>query len=78
MQVFFNTLNEKTIKEVKTYDMDPTTGGSFWSSLGGALSLCLGVSFAMLFEVIEILIDLLANIVNYVSGRDIGKAHHAI
>ena len=71
-------MNEKTIQEVKTYDIDPRTGGSFWSSLGGALSLCLGVSFAMLFEVVEILIDLLANIVNYVMGREIGKANHVM
>ena len=50
-QVFFNTLNQKMINETKTYDPDLQNGGSLWSSLGGVLSLFLGISFAMLFEV---------------------------
>ena len=50
-QVFYNTLNQKMIKETKTYDPSLENGGSLWSSLGGVLSLFLGVSFAMLFEV---------------------------
>ena len=52
-QVFFNTLNQKVINETKTYDPDLQNGGSLWSSLGGVLSLFLGVSFAMFFEVIS-------------------------
>ena len=50
-QVFYNTLNQKMINETKTYDPSLENGGSLWSSLGGVLSLFLGVSFAMLFEV---------------------------
>ena len=50
-QVFYNTLNQKMINETKTYDPDLQNGGSLWSSLGGVLSLFLGISFAMLFEV---------------------------
>ena len=41
------------INETKTYDPDLQNGGSLWSSLGGVLSLFLGVSFAMFFEVIS-------------------------
>ena len=50
-KVFFNTLNQKTINESKTYDPSLYNGGSLWSSLGGVLSLFLGISFAMFFEV---------------------------
>ena len=50
-QVFFNTLNQKMINETKTYDPSLENGGSLWSSLGGVLSLFLGISFAMFFEV---------------------------
>ena len=49
--MFYNTLNQKMIRETKTYDPSLENGGSLWSSLGGVLSLFLGVSFAMLFEV---------------------------
>ena len=31
------------------------------SALGGAISLYLGISFAMVFEVIELIIDILMN-----------------
>ena len=50
-KVFYNTLNQKTINESKTYDPSLYNGGSLWSSLGGVLSLFLGISFAMFFEV---------------------------
>ncbi len=35
---------------------------SFISSLGGALSLYLGISIAMVFEVIEMAMDLASNV----------------
>jgi hypothetical protein len=37
------------------------TDGSFISALGGALSLYLGISIAMVFEFIELLIDFFIN-----------------
>ena len=52
--------------------------GSLWSSLGGVLSLCLGISFASLFEFVEIAIDLVSNFVNYITGRNIGRAHQKL
>ena len=91
-QVFYNTLNQKMINETKTYDPSLETGGSLWSSLGGVLSLFLGVSFAMFFEVgfsswiqklklfsfqvFEIFIDLMANTINFIVGRGLGKDYH--
>ena len=95
--MFYNTLNQKTINESKTYDPSLYNGGSLWSSLGGVLSLFLGISFAMFFEVsftitfyeaditnndidfpqvFEILIDLIANTINFVLGKALGKDHH--
>ena len=53
-KVFYNTLNQKTINESKTYDPSLYNGGSLWSSLGGVLSLFLGISFAMFFEVLSL------------------------
>ena len=48
------------------------------SALGGVLSLYLGISFATLFEIVEIFIDLIHNMVNYAAGRSIGRKHHVM
>ena len=63
-QVFYNTLNQKMINETKTYDPSLENGGSLWSSLGGVLSLFLGVSFAMFFEVVACGIFKLTHFIN--------------
>ena len=39
------------------------------SSVGGALSLWVGISLAMFFEVLEFVIDLVFNICRYCCGR---------
>ena len=43
------------------------TSSSFISALGGALSLFLGISISMLFEIFEFLFDLIMNICIYLS-----------
>ena len=76
-QVFFSTTNNKKIEDNITYTID-LSGGTFWSSLGGVLSLFLGVSFASLFEFVEIIIDFCSNLGNYVMGHGVGRANHHI
>jgi hypothetical protein len=73
--VFFSTLNEKLVSETKTYDYSLVNGGTLWSSLGGVLSLFLGVSFALLFEVFEIFVDLFFNTINFIMGRHLGRSN---
>ncbi len=41
------------------------TDGSFFSALGGALSLYLGIALAMIFEIIELFIDFGVNLCRY-------------
>ena len=43
------------------------------SALGGALSLYLGISVAMFFEVIELLIDILINLCMTFAGKTAGR-----
>jgi hypothetical protein len=78
VQVFFRTLNKKTVSETKTYDYSITDGGSFWSALGGVFSLFLGISLAAVFEVVEIFIDFIANALSYIAGRSLGRDYHYI
>ena len=66
VNVFYNSLTEKTITDVKDYDVTvcicmlgllknfSLQDGSFFSALGGSLSLWLGISFCALFELVEI------------------------
>ena len=35
--------------------------GSYMSALGGAVSLYLGISLAMMFEVLELIVDVVVN-----------------
>jgi hypothetical protein len=49
------------------------SNGSLISALGGALSLYLGISIAMFFEVIEIIIDFLINIANDGNKKNVKK-----
>ena len=50
--------------------------GSLFNALGGCLSLWLGVSFCNLFEILELLPDLLGNFFNWMSSRPIGRANN--
>ena len=66
VNVFYNSLMEKTITDEKDYDVTvcicmvgllknfSPQDGSFFSALGGSISLWLGISFCALFELVEI------------------------
>ena len=43
--------------------------GSIIAALGGALSLYLGISIAMAFEVVEFLVDVVVNVYVYGCGK---------
>jgi len=45
------------------------------SGIGGVLSLYLGVPLAMLFEIFEIFMDLVANSLNLMAGKPLGRDH---
>merc|ERR1719507_1164284 len=47
INVYYTSLNEKTIQDEIVYSLQD---GSFFSALGGCLSLWLGISFCSLFE----------------------------
>ena len=51
LKVYFGSLEVMNIIESPEYNFD-----SLLTNLGGALSLCLGVSFIMVFEIIELII----------------------
>ena len=66
LNVYFQSLNVRQIEE------DPTYGPiQLIYALGGALSLYLGISLSMIFEVIELLFDICINLFTYcaLSGR---------
>ena len=75
LNIFYSTLNEKIIKDKIDYAIGD---GSLFNALGGCLSLWLGVSFCNLFEIIELLLDLLGNIINRMLGIEIGRATNAL
>ena len=49
-----------------------------FSALGGCLSLWLGISFCSLFEIVELALDLVGNIINKILGRVIGRANNPL
>ena len=51
--------------------------GSLFSALGGCLSLWLGISFCALFEILELALDLLWNIIQ-ASGGSLGRASNTL
>jgi len=75
INVYYDSMSLKTIKETASYP-GGILGSAFLSGLGGVLSLFLGISFAMLFEVFELLLDLILNGSNYVLGRSLGRSNH--
>ena len=46
------------------------------TAIGGQLSLYLGVSIAMVFEVGEIILDLVGNTLNWLRGLPLGRRDH--
>ena len=49
-----------------------------FNALGGCLSLWLGISFCSLFEIVELALDLVGNVINYMGGRVIGRANNPL
>ena len=92
VSVYFDSFNTKQILNQKVYEVKSdllsphltvfckTSQGIFatetTTAIGGQLSLYLGVSIAMVFEVLEIILDLLANTLNWLRGRPLGRRHH--
>ena len=54
MDIFFGSMEVTKVREDPQYTLD-----SAINSLGGALSLCLGVSLVMIFEVVELALRLI-------------------
>eukprot|EP00090_Calanus_glacialis_P004580 TRINITY_DN13435_c1_g1_i1.p1 TRINITY_DN13435_c1_g1~~TRINITY_DN13435_c1_g1_i1.p1 ORF type:complete len:302 (-),score=83.60 TRINITY_DN13435_c1_g1_i1:31-864(-) len=53
VEVYYQTLNIQSIVQTEKYDLQ-----SLFGSLGGALSLYLGCAVVMLFELVELIIDI--------------------
>ena len=75
INVFYSTLNEHKIEDRIDYALKD---GSLFNALGGCLSLWLGISFCNLFEILELVFDLLGNFINWVSGGSVGRASNPI
>ena len=69
-------LNGQTGKALK--EINKTQDGSFFNALGGCLSLWLGISFCSLFEILELVFDLLGNFINRVAQKAIGRANNPL
>ncbi|XP_037080662.1 amiloride-sensitive sodium channel subunit gamma-like [Pollicipes pollicipes] len=64
LKVFFKTLNTALLVEAPQY-----SDHSLLSSVGGAMSLYLGVSLVMVAELLEYLLLLLSTVLRYYMGR---------
>ena len=62
VNVFMKTKNIKKVVETPTYDYI-----TILYAIGGAVSLFLGISITMLFEVLELFADMVINLANYSS-----------
>ena len=64
LNVYFNSLNLRKVKEDIKYDLITMV-----YAFGGAISLYLGISLAMVFEVFEFLINTIVSLFYFCSGR---------
>ena len=69
INVFFGTLNQHIVEDKIDYAIGD---GSLINALGGCLSLWLGISFCNLFEILELILDLLGNLIDQMFSRLIG------
>ena len=67
---FFSAFNKYFLLKV--------LGANFLNGLGGALSLFLGVSFILIFELVELALDVLMNLINLSRGLPLGRKHHVL
>lgn len=70
INVYFDTLSEQAIETKATYG-----GSALTSGIGGVLSLFLGISIAMVFEIVELFLDFLGNLLNWSQGKPLGRKH---
>ena len=70
INVYFDSLNEEKVSAEIVY---PMWGSAFTSGFGGVMSLYLGIPIAMLFELVEILLDFIGNFFNWTSGKPLGR-----
>ena len=72
LNIYFDSLSEELISSDILYT--PTT---LLSGIGGALSLYLGISIAMVFEIVEIFLDSIGNFFNWTNGKPLGRKNVA-
>ena len=86
VNVYFDSLSEELISSNILYTVGVLIissrclncllyfqGSSLMSGIGGVLSLYLGISIAMVFEIVEIFLDLFGNVLNWMSGKPLGR-----
>ena len=61
--VYFKTMDSRLVEESVMYDAP-----ALLYALGGALSLFLGISLAMVFEIVELIIDIVINLARHFSS----------
>ena len=61
--VYFKTMDSRLVEESVMYDTL-----ALLYALGGALSLFLGISLAMVFEIVELIIDIVSNLARHFSS----------
>ena len=84
--MYFDTLSVQHIETKATYGVCNVMqlhnflkclyqGSALYSGIGGVLSLFLGISIAMVFEIVELLLDFLANFLNWAQGKPLGRIY---
>ena len=53
-------------------------GADFLTALGGALSLFLGISFILIFELLELALDFTMNVINFCLRKPLGRKYHLL
>ena len=87
INVYYTSLNEIAVEDKIDYSVQvrwlnitfkqPFKDGSLFNALGGCLSLWLGISFCTLFEILELVLDLLWNIIKASVGS-VGRASNTL
>ena len=75
LNIFYSTLNEHTVEDKIDYAIGD---GSLVNALGGCLSLWLGISFCNLFEILELVLDLVGNLINRIAKKALGRKTNPI
>ena len=91
VSVYYNSFNTKYVVNNKVYEVrdkgrllielnlfcvQTWHSTAMTSAIGGQISLFLGISIAMLFEVLEIILDFTSNIINWVLRKPLGRPYH--